>query len=127
MGVVPQRLDQPYAHESRAYPSQVWPHAVYGPQGELVSVPQANGWLASPALLSQSVAAHLPLSGTNSQVKEGVDSVGGVEGVLYQVAETLPADVLEKMHAPPKAADVPVISPADLTSFDGFLFGIPTR
>lgn len=24
------------------------------------------------------------------------------EGLLYQVAETLPADVVEKMHAPPK-------------------------
>jgi hypothetical protein len=24
------------------------------------------------------------------------------EGILYQVAETLPADVVEKMHAPPK-------------------------
>lgn len=28
-----------------------------------------------------------------------------------QVAETLPAEVLAKMHAPPKAADVPIIDP----------------
>jgi hypothetical protein len=28
-----------------------------------------------------------------AQVKEGVDSVDGVEGVLYQVPETLPAEV----------------------------------
>ena len=31
------------------------------------------------------------------------------------------------MHAPPKAADVPVITTADLPRADGFLFGIPTR
>jgi hypothetical protein len=33
---------------------------------------------------------------------------------LTQVAETLPAEVLGKMHAPPKAADVPVLDPHDL-------------
>jgi NAD(P)H dehydrogenase (quinone) len=60
-------------------------------------------------------------------VKKGVDSVEGVEGILYQVAETLPAEVLGKMHAPPKDADVPVISPADLANADGFVFGFPTR
>ena len=31
------------------------------------------------------------------------------------------------MHAPPKAADVPVITPEDLKHADGILFGIPTR
>jgi len=31
------------------------------------------------------------------------------------------------MHAPPKAADVPIISTADLPHADGILFGIPTR
>jgi NAD(P)H dehydrogenase (quinone) len=30
------------------------------------------------------------------------------------------------MHAPPKK-DYPVIEPADLTKYDAFLFGIPTR
>lgn len=59
-------------------------------------------------------------------IKEGVDSVEGAEGVLYQVAETLPAEVLEKMHAPPKS-DVPIISAADLPNADGFIFGFPTR
>ncbi len=58
-------------------------------------------------------------------------------------------EVLDKMHAPPKvvffintieaksfqfiknllikAADVPVITTADMSRADGFLFGIPTR
>jgi len=60
------------------------------------------------------------------KIKEGVDSVEGCEGVLYQVAETLPAEVLEKMHAPPKP-DVPVLDPKDLPEADGFIFGFPTR
>lgn len=60
------------------------------------------------------------------KVKEGVDAVEGFEGVLYQVAETLPAEVLEKMHAPPKP-DVPIIQAKDMPDADGFIFGIPTR
>eukprot|EP01025_Chloroclados_australasicus_P015019 TRINITY_DN1712_c1_g1_i1.p2 TRINITY_DN1712_c1_g1~~TRINITY_DN1712_c1_g1_i1.p2 ORF type:complete len:233 (-),score=37.34 TRINITY_DN1712_c1_g1_i1:197-895(-) len=60
-------------------------------------------------------------------VKEGVDQVEGCEGVLYQIAETLPQEVLDKMHAAPKPADVPVIDPKDLANADGILFGIPTR
>ena len=31
------------------------------------------------------------------------------------------------MHAPPKAADVPIVKPDDLKDVDGILFGIPTR
>ena len=61
------------------------------------------------------------------KVKEGVDSVDGCEAVLYQVPETLPEEVLSKMHAPPKDADIPVIQAADLEGADGIIFGIPTR
>lgn len=43
-----------------------------------------------------------------------------------RVAETLPQEVLTKMHAPPKP-DYPVIQPADLAHYDGFIFGVPTR
>ncbi|GMH45356.1 hypothetical protein BSKO_13313 [Bryopsis sp. KO-2023] len=59
-------------------------------------------------------------------IKEGVDSVEGCEAVLYQVAETLPEDVVEKMHGAPKP-DVPVLNPKDLPAADGVLFGFPTR
>ncbi|EIN09332.1 NADH:quinone oxidoreductase [Punctularia strigosozonata HHB-11173 SS5] len=58
-------------------------------------------------------------------VKGGVESAGGA-ATIYQVAETLPAEVLAKMYAPPKPA-YPVLAPADLAQFDAFLFGIPTR
>eukprot|EP01083_Nonionella_stella_P090987 254319_1 len=60
-------------------------------------------------------------------IKEGVDSVSGCEGILYQVPETLPSEVLGKMHAPPKDEDVPIITASELENADGIIFGIPTR
>lgn len=44
----------------------------------------------------------------------------------FRIAETLPDEVLAKMHAPPKR-DYSIITPAQLPSFDAYLFGIPTR
>jgi hypothetical protein len=43
-----------------------------------------------------------------------------------RIAETLPEEVLTKMHAAPKP-DYPIITPAELANFDAFLLGIPTR
>jgi len=60
------------------------------------------------------------------QIVKGLES-SGVVAKLWQVAETLPSEVLEKMHAPPKASDVPIISVENLSEADGFLFGLPTR
>ncbi|KAF5117819.1 hypothetical protein DV454_000913 [Geotrichum candidum] len=51
----------------------------------------------------------------------------GVDAQIFQIPETLPQEVLDKMHAPAKPADIPVITAADLTEFDGFLFGFSTR
>lgn len=57
---------------------------------------------------------------------KGIQEAGG-DATLFQVAETLPQEVLTKMHAPPKA-DVTVLEdPETLEQFDGVLFGIPTR
>lgn len=59
--------------------------------------------------------------------KKGIEEAGGTAD-LYQIQETLPDEVLAKMHAPPKPADIPVLSSPDiLENYDGFLFGIPTR
>jgi NAD(P)H dehydrogenase (quinone) len=58
-------------------------------------------------------------------VAKGVEA-GGAEVKLFQIAETLPAEVLAKMGAPPKSAD-PVIEAAQLAEADGIIFGIPTR
>jgi len=60
-------------------------------------------------------------------IAKGVESAG-VEVKLFQVKELLPAEVLTKMHAPPKDASVPVITdPNELESFDGIIFGSGTR
>ncbi|CAH6720274.1 flavoprotein-like protein Ycp4p [[Candida] jaroonii] len=50
-----------------------------------------------------------------------------VEADLFQVPETLPQEVLDKMYAPPKDDSIPIITVEDLTKYDGFLFGLPTR
>ncbi|KAE8728646.1 putative NAD(P)H dehydrogenase (quinone) FQR1-like 1 [Hibiscus syriacus] len=60
------------------------------------------------------------------EIKKGADSVEGVEAKIWQVRETLPEEVLGKMHAPPKT-DAPIITPEDLAEADGVLFGFPTR
>lgn len=43
-----------------------------------------------------------------------------------QVQETLPDEILAKMHAAPKP-DVPIMDPHDLPNADGLMFGFPTR
>ncbi|GJJ10309.1 flavodoxin-like fold protein [Clathrus columnatus] len=58
-------------------------------------------------------------------VSAGVKAAGG-EAKVFQIPETLDQEVLTKMHAPAKL-DYPVIAPAQLTEFDAFIFGIPTR
>lgn len=59
--------------------------------------------------------------------KKGIEAAGG-SCDLYQIAETLPQEVLEKMYAPPKSAEIPTLEdPKTLEQYDAFLFGIPTR
>ncbi|KAJ8764561.1 hypothetical protein K2173_006301 [Erythroxylum novogranatense] len=67
------------------------------------------------------------VEGLAKRMKKGVDGVDGVEAVLFRVPETLTADVLEQMKAPPMDAEIPVISAVQLTEADGLLFGFPTR
>lgn len=58
-------------------------------------------------------------------IKKGAEAYGADVSV-YQVPETLPTAVLQKMHAPEKSSD-PVIAPAQLAEADGVIFGFPTR
>jgi NAD(P)H dehydrogenase (quinone) len=59
-------------------------------------------------------------------IKEGVESVEGVTATIYQVAETLPEELLTQIHAAPKK-DYPIATPETLKEADGILFGFPTR
>ncbi|ODQ78822.1 hypothetical protein BABINDRAFT_172104 [Babjeviella inositovora NRRL Y-12698] len=58
-------------------------------------------------------------------VKVGIESAGG-SAEIFQVPETLSPEILSKMHAPAKP-DYPVASTETLTSYETFVFGIPTR
>jgi NAD(P)H dehydrogenase (quinone) len=63
-------------------------------------------------------------------VAEGARQAAGAQVDLFQVAETLPADILAKMGATDakKAfAHIPIASPGRLPEADAILFGSPTR
>lgn len=61
------------------------------------------------------------------EIQRGANAVPDVEATLWQVPETLPSNVLEKMKAPRKDDDVPEIRPEQLVEADGFIFGFPSR
>ncbi|EEQ86432.1 Minor allergen Alt a 7 [Blastomyces dermatitidis] len=57
--------------------------------------------------------------------KRGIEAAGGTADV-YQIAETLTQDVLDKMRAPAKSS-YPIAEPSTLLDYDAVLLGIPTR
>ena len=61
-----------------------------------------------------------------TEVCAGVES-SGCDCRLFQIAETLPAEVLTKMHAKEKNRQIPFIKAEQLPEADGILFGMPTR
>ncbi|EGV61164.1 flavodoxin-like fold protein [Yamadazyma tenuis] len=62
------------------------------------------------------------------EIQKGIESAGGSAQVL-QIPETLPPNVLQLMHAPekPSYSEIPEAKVSDLTEYDAFVFGIPTR
>ena len=63
-------------------------------------------------------------------VAEGARSVAGTDVQIFQVAETLPAAVLEKMgavEAKKAFAHVPIADPKRLPEADAIILGTPTR
>lgn len=57
--------------------------------------------------------------------QKGIAGAGGVAD-LFQVAETLPESLVQKLGGIPRP-DVPLATPDTLKEYDSFLFGIPTR
>lgn len=63
-------------------------------------------------------------------IAQGARDVEGADVQLFQVAETLPEEVLEKMgarEARASFAHVPVLDPHQLAEADAIIFGTPTR
>jgi NAD(P)H dehydrogenase (quinone) len=63
-------------------------------------------------------------------VAEGVQQVSGAEVSLYQVAELIPDDILEKYGAKAAKAsfaNVPMAAVDELAEADAIIFGTPTR
>ncbi|OMJ14108.1 NAD(P)H dehydrogenase (quinone) FQR1, partial [Smittium culicis] len=60
-------------------------------------------------------------------IVKGLKSTGLVNVELRQFEETLKQEVLDKMHAPPKDASVPIFTLEELENGDAFMFGFPSR
>ncbi|KAF5380775.1 hypothetical protein D9757_007117 [Collybiopsis confluens] len=58
-------------------------------------------------------------------VKSGIEAAGG-QASIFQIPETLGQDILDLLKAPAKPA-YPIFSVNQLTEYDAFVFGIPTR
>lgn len=46
---------------------------------------------------------------------------------MCRIKETLPSEVLSKMHAPGQNESIPFATPDVMKEYDAFLFGVPTR
>jgi len=61
------------------------------------------------------------------EAKKGVESTGAT-ATVYQIKETLSAEIRTKMHAPPEPdSAIPVITADKLKEYDGYIFAFPTR
>ncbi|GMM29744.1 flavodoxin-like fold family protein [Martiniozyma asiatica (nom. inval.)] len=79
--------------------------------------------MANIAIVIYSMYHHIATMAES--VKKGVEATGAT-ATIYQVAETLPEEVLAKMHAPAKP-DYPIATADVIAAADGVLFGVPTR
>jgi NAD(P)H dehydrogenase (quinone) len=75
------------------------------------------------AIIQYSLYGHI--SALSEAIARGVREAGA-EVDIFQIPETLPEEVLEKMYAPPKP-DYPIMTPDKMPEYDGFLFGLPGR
>ncbi|CAE6481446.1 unnamed protein product [Rhizoctonia solani] len=80
---------------------------------------------ARVAIITYSMYGHI--ADLAKHVQTGLEGAGknNVNVETFQIAETLPEDVLKKMGA--QESKLPVFDPANLVNYDAFLFGVPTR
>ncbi|XLR09489.1 hypothetical protein HN51_046107 [Arachis hypogaea] len=67
------------------------------------------------------------VEGLARRLKKGVDSVEGVEMVLYRVPEMLSAEILQQTRVSSKDDGIPVVTAEDLAVADVVLFGFLMR
>jgi NAD(P)H dehydrogenase (quinone) len=79
--------------------------------------------MARIAIIHYSLYGHV--AKLAESIKKGVIAAGSTCDI-YRVAETLPEEVLAKMHAPPKG-DYPVMTADKMTEYDAFMFGVSGR
>lgn len=76
------------------------------------------------AIITYSLYGHIDILA--KAVLKGIIEAGGT-AEIFRVEETLPDKALEKLQAPPKPAEIPVVDKDVLEKYDAFLFGVPTR
>lgn len=76
------------------------------------------------AIITYSLYGHIDLLA--KEIQKGIREAGG-DADIYRVEETLPEEALEKLQAPPKPNDIPLVDKSVFEKYDAFLFGIPTR
>ncbi|CAH6719858.1 protoplast secreted protein 2 [[Candida] jaroonii] len=76
------------------------------------------------AIIYYSMYGHIAKNA--QEILAGIKEAGG-DADVFQISETLPGEVLTKMHAAPKDSSIPEIKASQLPDYDAFLFGIPTR
>lgn len=74
------------------------------------------------AIITYSLHNHIAKLALAAQ--KGIAAAGGSLDI-FQVQETLPADLFKKLGGTPK--DLPIANNETLKEYDAFLFGIPTR
>jgi|TARA_B110000914_G_scaffold209120_1_gene207173 NAD(P)H dehydrogenase (quinone) len=79
------------------------------------------------AILEYSMYGHITTLARS--IKKGLESTGA-EVKHLRCKETLPDEILEKMHAPPKPQDIEefgVANANELNNYDGVMFGVSAR
>lgn len=77
------------------------------------------------ANISIIVLFHVSVAKMAEMIKKCINSTGSI-ATIYQVQETLPYEILQKMYAPEKPS-YPIATTDVLVNCDGVMFEVPTR
>ncbi|KAF5316700.1 hypothetical protein D9619_006805 [Psilocybe cf. subviscida] len=72
---------------------------------------------------------HCHIAKMAEAIKDGIEGKGG-QAMIFRIHETLPQDILEKLHATNDLEDPekpPIATGETLAEYDAFIFEVPTR